>query len=97
MLRRIMREAILQGGSALCVCDLAEDPENGRVACGQAEQILWGLRTWQGVLFLTGTGEWDRRIHTERLIRKIRIPGNTTEERILLWKSFLGERLFPEG
>ena len=97
MLRRIMREAILQGGSALCVCDLAEDPENGRVACGQAEQILWGLRTWQGVLFLTGTGEWDRRIHTERLIRKIRIPENTTEERILLWKSFLGERLFPEG
>ena len=97
ILRRIMREAILQGGSALCVCDLAEDPENGRVACGQAEQILWGLRTWQGVLFLTGTGEWDRRIHTERLIRKIRIPENTTEERILLWKSFLGERLFPEG
>ncbi|MCC2825456.1 AAA family ATPase [Faecalicatena orotica] len=97
MLRRIMREAILQGGSALCVCDLEGDPETGRVSWERAEQILWGLRTWQGVLFLTGGSEWDRKIRCERLIRKVRIPENTTEERILLWKRFLGEELFPEG
>ena len=97
MLRRIMREAILQGGSALCVCDLEGDAETGRVAWERAEQILWGLRTWQGVLFLTGGSEWDRKIRCERLIRKVRIPENTTEERILLWKRFLGEELFPEG
>ena len=97
MLRRSMREAILQGGSALCVCDLEGDPETGRVSWERAEQILWGLRTWQGVLFLTGGSEWDRKIRCERLIRKVRIPENTTEERILLWKRFLGEELFPEG
>lgn len=49
------------------------------------------------MLFLTGGSEWDRKIRCEQLIRKVRIPENTTEERILLWKRFLGEELFPEG
>ncbi|MBC5659203.1 ATP-binding protein [Anaerosacchariphilus sp. NSJ-68] len=96
-LRRIMREALLQGGAALCICDLEEDTGEEKVDLGRTEQILEGLRTWKGVLIFTGTAEWNRRIRSGRVIRKVTIPESTTEERILLWKHFLGKELWPEG
>lgn len=95
-LRRIMREALLQGGAALCICDLEEDPVEERVSCERTEQLLGGLRTWKGLLFFTGTAEWNRRIRCSRIMRKVTIPETTTEERILLWKQFLRPELWPE-
>ena len=53
------------------------------------------MRDWNGLLFFTSIYEWNRSIEGERKVVKIRIPDNTTEDRILLWDACLQEKLRP--
>lgn len=98
ILKRIMREAILQGNAAVCVYDLEKDREEDKVDHKLTEKVLWGLQSWNGMLFLTSRYRWNLRIQEgSRRIWKISLPETTTEERIVLWKTWLREEEIPEG
>lgn len=92
--RRIKREAILKGNAAICFTGLPGDEED-RVDAQKTEKLLHGMRDWNGLLFFTSIYEWNRSIEGERKVVKIRIPDNTTEDRILLWDACLQEELRP--
>ena len=93
--RRIIREAILKGNAAICFTDLPGDEED-RVDAQETEKLLRGMRDWNGLLFFTSVYEWNRGIHSGRKIAKVRIPENTTEDRILLWDTCLQRVLRPK-
>jgi len=96
VLRRIMREAALQGNAAICICDLEMNPENEKVNSEKVENILWGLHSWNGLLFLTSQYEWDRKIQEYgRKIHKLSIPETTTEDRMILWDMLLSQEERP--
>ena len=96
VLKRIVREAILQGNAAICIFDLEKDIESEKINRVQVENILWGLNFWNGLLILTSRYEWDRTIQeNEKNIRKISIPETKTEERIILWKEWLQPEEIP--
>lgn len=95
--KRVIREAILQGNAAICICDLEKDPMEEKINREKAENILWGLRAWRGTLLLTSRYEWNHKIEEqERKIHKLFLPETTTEERILLWQKLLSKGHTPE-
>ena len=97
VLRRIVREAILQGNAAICIYDLEKELEEEKISAEKVENILWGMRFWKGTLILTSQYEWNRKVMEHgRNIRKLMIPETTTEERMLLWDNLLPKELFPE-
>ena len=97
LLRRIVREAILQGNAAICIYDLESEYEDEKVSCEKVEDLLWGLDFWHGTLILTSQYSWNRRIQDNgRNICRFKIPETTTEDRIILWKAMLLEEMVPE-
>ena len=96
ILRRVMREAVLQGNAAICIYDLEADRECEKVSCEKVENILRGMHSWNGILILTSQYEWDRKIQEgDRSIRKLTIPETTTDDRMILWKQFLSAEEIP--
>lgn len=97
ILRRIVREAILQGNAAICIYDLEAEFEDEKVKCEKVENILWGMSFWRGTLILTSQYEWNRKIQEHgRNIRKLYLPETTTEERIILWQELLPKEYVPQ-
>ena len=97
LLRRIVREAILQGNAAICIYDLESEYEDEKVSCEKVEDLLWGLDFWHGTLILTSQYSWNRRIQDNgRNICRFKIPETTTEDRIIRWKAMLLEEMVPE-
>lgn len=97
ILRRIMREAILQGNAVICICDLEAEPDEEKIDYRKAENILWGFHSWNGILMFTSCYEWDRKIQEYgRPVRKLMLPETTTEERMILWNAMLEKEDIPE-
>lgn len=96
ILRRIMREAVLQGNAAICIHDLEADQEGEKINAQRVEDLLWGMNSWNGILILTSRYEWNRKIQEQgRCVRKLFLPETTTEDRMLLWKEMLSEEELP--
>lgn len=95
----LIREALLRGGAAICFCHIPpEEEQEHQVSRECMELLLRGTKLWKGELYFTSDYEWNAKIRSpERKILKLRIPGTTTEERLLLWKAFLKEEERPEG
>ena len=50
------------GNAAVCVYDLEKDREEDKVDHKLTEKVLWGLQSWNGMLFLTSRYRWNLRI-----------------------------------
>lgn len=99
LLFRIVREALLQGGAAICFFRIPADEQQEELVSREImELLLWGMDYWKGQLFFTSELAWNAKIQTGgRKVCKIRIPQTATEERLLLWKTFLKEEERPRG
>ncbi len=99
LLFRIVREALLRGGAALCFFHLPADEEREDLVNRECvELLLRGLKLWKGDLYLTSDYEWNGKIETGgREVCRVRIPETSTEDRLLLWDAFLKEEERPEG
>lgn len=98
LLFRIFRESLLRGNAMICFCDIPGGEEPDLASRELMEAILWGTRFWNTDIFFTSNYMWNGKTEEfGRSIHKIRMPETTTEERYLLWKTFLGEDGIPEN
>ena len=99
ILFRIIREALLKGGAAICFCHIPPDEDQEDLVNQECmELLLRGTRLWKGELYFVSEYGWNGKLrNTERKVLKLRIPETSTEERLLLWNAYLKEEERPEG